>query len=142
VIVGAACLGLIAWRGRASRADRWTFTLAVGAALALSPIVWLHYLMLLLVPIAVASPRLGPLWLLPLAFWVVGGQSIDPVIWGGDSSPTASLSGPPVASPWVIAYGIAVAAIVIVAAVFSSTSPDSATRLSRPERSVRRHAPA
>jgi hypothetical protein len=142
LIVGAACVGLIAWRGRTSGADAWTFALAVGAALALSPIVWLHYFTLLLVPIAVASPRLSPLWLLPLAFWVVGGQSIDPVISGGDSSPTATLTGATVGSAWVIAYGIAVAAIVTGAAVFSSTSPDSATRLSRPERSVRRHAPA
>jgi hypothetical protein len=142
VIVGTACIGLITWRGRTSDADPWTFTLAIGAALALSPIVWLHYFTLLLVPIAIASPRLGPLWLLPLAFWVIGGQSIDPVIWGDNSSPTATLNGPHVGSAWVIAYGIAVAAIVIVAAVFSSTWSGSATRLSRSERSVRRHAPA
>jgi hypothetical protein len=141
-IVGAACIGLIAWRGRTSDADPWTFTLAVGAALALSPIVWLHYFTLLLVPIAIVSPGLGPLWLLPLAFWVIGGQSIDPVIWGGNSPPTATLTGPAVGSAWVIAYGIAVAAIVIVAAVFRSTWSGSATRLSRSERPVRRHAPA
>jgi hypothetical protein len=141
-IVGAACLGLIAWRGRASGADGWTFTLAVGAALALSPIVWLHYFMLLLVPIAIASPKLGPLWLLPVAFWIVGGQSIDPVIWSGGSSATATLTGPPVGSAWVIAYGIAVAAIVMVAAAVNSAWPDSATRLSRSERPVPSHASA
>jgi hypothetical protein len=145
IAVGLACIGLIAWRGRVSRSDAWTFTLAVGAALALSPIVWLHYFVLLLVPIAIASPRLGPLWLLPLAFWVVGGQSTDPVIWGHDSGPTAALSGPSVGNAWVIAYGVGVAAIVVAAAaVRSSTASgaDTARRLSRPERSVRRHAPA
>jgi hypothetical protein len=40
--------------------------LAVIAALIASPIVWPHYFVLLFVPIALASPRLSPLWLLPL----------------------------------------------------------------------------
>ena len=145
IVVGIACLAVIAWRGRVSGSDAWTFTLALGAALALSPIVWLHYFVLLLVPIAIASPRLGPLWVLPLAFWVVGGQSTDPVIWGRSSSPTAALSGPPVGSAWVIAYGVALAAIVLAAAALRSSTTsarDSATRVSRSERSAGRHAPA
>ena len=31
--------------------------------------MWLHYLVLLYVPIALARPRLSGLWLLPLALW-------------------------------------------------------------------------
>ena len=42
-----------------------SFTCAVAATLALSPIVWLHYLVVLLVPMAIARPRFSPLWLLP-----------------------------------------------------------------------------
>ena len=42
----------------------------IGAALALSPIVWLHYLVLLAVPLAIARPRFSPLWLLPIVLWV------------------------------------------------------------------------
>jgi hypothetical protein len=38
------------------------FVLALAAALACSPIVWLHYFALLLVAVAVAEPRLGPAW--------------------------------------------------------------------------------
>ena len=34
-----------------------SFTCAVAATLALSPIVWLHYLVVLLVPMAIARPR-------------------------------------------------------------------------------------
>ena len=34
----------------------------------------MHYLVLLYVPIAVVRPRLGALWLLPLAFWALPGQ--------------------------------------------------------------------
>jgi alpha-1,2-mannosyltransferase len=46
-----------------------SFALAVLAALLFSPIVWLHYFALLLVPIAIAHRRLSYLWLLPVALW-------------------------------------------------------------------------
>jgi alpha-1,2-mannosyltransferase len=46
------------------------FTCAVGATLALSPIVWLHYLVLLLVPLGIHRPRFTLLWLLPVLLWV------------------------------------------------------------------------
>jgi Glycosyltransferase family 87 len=50
--------------------DARSFTCAVAATLALSPIVWLHYLVLLLVPLAIARPRFSALWLLPVLLWV------------------------------------------------------------------------
>jgi alpha-1,2-mannosyltransferase len=74
VVAGAALLtGALAATRRASApdADRTLFLAALAAALVFSPIVWTHYFVLLLVPIALASPRLGPLWLLPLAFWLL-----------------------------------------------------------------------
>jgi alpha-1,2-mannosyltransferase len=40
--------------------------LLIGAALLVSPIVWLHYLSLLLVPVALSRPRFSALWLVPL----------------------------------------------------------------------------
>jgi len=40
------------------------------AALVASPIVWPHYLALLLVPIALVSPGLSALWLVPLLAYV------------------------------------------------------------------------
>jgi hypothetical protein len=63
--VGATLL-VLAWRFR-------SFALAIGAALVLSPIVWLHFFALLALPLAVAVPRFGWPWLLPLAFWLVPG---------------------------------------------------------------------
>ncbi len=42
--------------------ERRAFVLALAAALACSPIVWLHYFALLLVAVAVAEPQLGPAW--------------------------------------------------------------------------------
>jgi hypothetical protein len=54
--------------------DRTAFVLAIAAALALSPIVWLHYFTLLLVVVAIAQPRLGSAWLAPLVMWVATGS--------------------------------------------------------------------
>lgn len=50
--------------------DARSFTCAVAATLALSPIVWLHYLVALLVPMAILRPRFTWLWLLPVLLWV------------------------------------------------------------------------
>jgi hypothetical protein len=69
--VGGAVL-VAAWRlGRGRGGDAASFSLALGAALLLSPIVWPHYFALLLVPLAILQPRLGQFWALPAAFWVV-----------------------------------------------------------------------
>jgi alpha-1,2-mannosyltransferase len=47
-----------------------SFTLAIVAALLLTPIIWLHYFVLLLVPIAIAHKRLSLLWATPLLLWL------------------------------------------------------------------------
>jgi alpha-1,2-mannosyltransferase len=60
---------------RAADADRRAFVLALGAAFLFSPIVWTHYLALLVVPIAIARRTLTPLWFVPLAMWATPGQS-------------------------------------------------------------------
>jgi len=53
--------------------DRRSFVVAIAAAFACSPIVWLHYFALLLVAVAVAEPRLGPAWFVPLAMYASTG---------------------------------------------------------------------
>ena len=55
--------------------DQRSYVLALTAAIAFSPIVWLHYLALLLVIVAVAQPQLGPMWFigLPLQVFVTTG---------------------------------------------------------------------
>lgn len=59
-----------------SRDDRTVVTAAIGAALVATPILWPHYLVLLFLPLALASRRLSPAWLLmPLALW------LDPRPW-------------------------------------------------------------
>lgn len=50
--------------------ERRAFVLAIAAAIACSPVVWLHYFALLLVAVAVAEPRLAPVWFLGLPLQV------------------------------------------------------------------------
>jgi len=94
--------------GRARDGDRRAFTLAIVAALVASPIVWPHYLELLIIPIAVASPRLSPLWWVPLLTW---------------AAPVAQTRH----HPWAIAPDLALVALV----GFLATRP-----LDRPRRAV------
>jgi hypothetical protein len=70
VVVAGAVLLALAWRaaqnGTPLERDRRSLTLTIAAALVLTPILWLHYLVLLLVPIGLARPRLSLLWFVPL----------------------------------------------------------------------------
>ena len=61
-------------------ADRRAFVLAIAAAFLFSPIVWTHYLALLVVPIAITRRTLTPIWFVPLAMWATYGQS-DGHLW-------------------------------------------------------------
>lgn len=65
VALGAGVLAL-AWRRR-------SLGLALAAALVLSPIVWRHFFVLLLVPLALSRPRFDVVWLIPLGMWVGDG---------------------------------------------------------------------
>ena len=77
LLVALAFLAAAAWVARDERRtprerDVATLTLCLAAALAASPIVWVHYFLLLLVPLALARPRLSPLWFVPLAYYPLG----------------------------------------------------------------------
>jgi Glycosyltransferase family 87 len=74
LLVAVALLAAAAWVGRDDRRpprdhDVAILTLCLAAALAASPIVWLHYFLLLLVPVALARPRFSLLWLVPFAYY-------------------------------------------------------------------------
>lgn len=66
---GSALLALCVTFARRSDDER-AFIVALAAALALSPIVWLHYLVLLIVPLGLRRPDFSALWLLPIVLWV------------------------------------------------------------------------
>jgi alpha-1,2-mannosyltransferase len=77
-VAGVAAIVAIA---RTRDGERRALVVAIGVAVLASPIVWLHYFMLLLVPIALSRRRLAPLWLLPLAFWATPFQETDGEAW-------------------------------------------------------------
>ncbi len=77
VLVALALLAVAAWVARDEHRtprdrDIATLTITLAAALAASPIVWVHYFLLLLVPLALTRPRLSPLWFVPFAFHPLG----------------------------------------------------------------------
>ena len=80
--------------------ERTAFVVAIAASLALTPIVWLHYFALLLVVVALAQPRLGYVWFVPLAMFITPG------------------SGHP--SPFDTAWALGVAALTVAVCVRES----------------------
>jgi Glycosyltransferase family 87 len=70
-VLAVAAIVIVA---RGADGDRRAFVLALAAALALSPIVWLHYLVLLYVVVALYRKRLSAAWIIPMAYWTLPGQ--------------------------------------------------------------------
>ena len=76
-VVTLSLLAAMIWVARDSRRtagnrDVALLTLAIAVALAASPIVWVHYFLLLFVPLALVRPRLSALWLVPVAYYPLG----------------------------------------------------------------------
>jgi alpha-1,2-mannosyltransferase len=65
-LVAAAVL----WTARGRDGDRRALAVAVAGSVLATPVLWLHYFVLLFVPLALYRPRLSALWFAPLAFWV------------------------------------------------------------------------
>jgi len=55
---------------KSADSDRRVFVTMIGVALLLTPILWLNYFALLIVPVAMRRKRLGFDWALLVAFWV------------------------------------------------------------------------
>jgi hypothetical protein len=101
LLVGAlaASAVLLAAMRRGRLDDRAGLALFVGVACAFSPVAWAHYFALLLVPVALFAPRLGPQWFLPLALW---------------ASPFEESQG----TPWRVALGLLVMVGTIAACLW------------------------
>jgi hypothetical protein len=86
VLAIAVALGLLALCVLHARRgdDARSFAMALAAGLAFSPIVWLHYFVLLLVPLGIFRPRFSAVWLLPLLLWLTplngNGEVIQPLL--------------------------------------------------------------
>jgi hypothetical protein len=97
-LTGALIIAVVAGIWTAARGpdgDRRALAVAVAGALVATPVLWLHYFVLLLVPIALARPRLSAVWFVPLAFWV---------------TPIAHSNG----SIWKTCFALAVATVIVV----------------------------
>jgi len=74
VAIAAACL----WVGRRGR-DGDAFLLAVVACLVATPVSWLHYLALLIAPLALRERSLSPGWCILIPLWLC---PVDgPAVW-------------------------------------------------------------
>lgn len=98
LLIGSAALvaGVI-YTGFAKGREREAMVLAVALMLVASPLVWSHYFVLLLVPLAIGRPHLSPAWLLPLAMWVC--------------PPSTTVVGWQAAVAWAVAAGVVALAL-------------------------------
>jgi alpha-1,2-mannosyltransferase len=75
--VGFAVLAVALIVGRTD--SRASFALVVPGSILLSPIVHMHYLVLLMIALALLVPRLDWRWVVPILLWV------SPHVWGADT---------------------------------------------------------
>jgi hypothetical protein len=66
--IGGAVLALAVLSGRREGGDRQSFALTIAAALLLTPLIWLNYFALLVLPLAIARPKLSRAWALTVPF--------------------------------------------------------------------------
>jgi alpha-1,2-mannosyltransferase len=70
LITSAVLIAAVLYSGLARRREVLAMTLTVALALVSSPLLWNHYLALLIVPLAILRPRLDWLWFLPVLMWI------------------------------------------------------------------------
>lgn len=104
VVLSLAAFGAIWLAARGSGGDRRGFGVAVVVSLIASPLVWMHYLLLLYVPLALYRPRLSGLWFVPMLLWL---------------TPTTHSHG----TTWRIALALGVLAVVALRTVAASARP-------------------
>jgi hypothetical protein len=75
----AACVAALCMRAGRRGGDAAVLLLAITVSLVATPTVWRHYFALLLVPIAIARPRLSPIWILPVVMYLCPVTS--PLVW-------------------------------------------------------------
>jgi alpha-1,2-mannosyltransferase len=71
VLLAVPLAATVLHRGLARGDDRGALVLTVALMLVASPLVWIHYFVLLALPLALARPRFSALWLVPLAMWLL-----------------------------------------------------------------------
>jgi Glycosyltransferase family 87 len=108
-LLAVAVVVAVVIAARGPEGDRRSLSVAVAGALLATPVLWLHYLVLLFVPIALARPRLSALWFAPLAFWL---------------TPVAHSNG----SVWRTCFALVVAALIVLRSLAPAASAAAAPR--------------
>jgi Glycosyltransferase family 87 len=108
-LLAVAVVVAVVFAARGPEGDRRALSVAVAGALLATPVLWLHYLVLLFVPIALARPRLSALWFAPLAFWL---------------TPVAHSNG----SVWRTCFALVVAALIVLRSLAPAASAAAAPR--------------
>jgi hypothetical protein len=116
VVLSLAAVVGVTLAARGPDGDRRAFAVAVVASLVATPLVWLHYLLLLYVPIALYRPRLSGLWFVPLLLWL---------------TPSTHSQG----TTWRIALALGVLAVVAARTVFADVRLSRAGAVPRPAES-------
>ncbi len=80
-VLGLAVIAAVVVAARGPDGDRRALGIAIAGTLLATPVLWLHYLVLLLVPIALARPRLSAIWFAPLVFWVTPLAHSNGSVW-------------------------------------------------------------
>jgi alpha-1,2-mannosyltransferase len=81
VVLAVLLVIAVLFAARGADGDRRALAVAVIGSLLVTPIVWLHYFLLLLVPIALYRPRLSPLWFAPVLLWLTPSTHSHGVTW-------------------------------------------------------------
>ena len=80
-VVGLVLLACVVGLAHRGADERTTFSVALVASLALTPIVWLHYFAFLFVPLALTRPRLSWAWALLWVFWLIPASWNEQGVW-------------------------------------------------------------
>src|SRR5262249_4608168 len=104
-LAGVALATILA--ARSVDGDRRAFAIAIVGSLIATPVVWMHYLALLYIPIALYHKRLSWLWFVPAILWL---------------TPAGHSDG----SGWRIALTLAVMGAVLIAVVRPSRARSTA----------------
>jgi alpha-1,2-mannosyltransferase len=113
VVLSLATVAAVWLAARGADGDRRAFAAAALASLVATPLLWLHYFLLLYVPIALYRPRLSGLWFLPVLLWV---------------TPTTHSHG----TTYKIAIALAVLAVVALRTAFARARLSRAAAVPRP----------
>ena len=116
VVLSLGGIGAIWLAARGPGGDRRALAAAVAVSLVATPLLWLHYLLFVFVPIALYRPRLSGLWFVPLILW---------------ATPTTHSHG----ITWRIAVALGVVAVVAMRTVFAGARVSSAGAIPRPAES-------